>query len=338
VSRCLPPVHCGDSDSSASTRSPTFAQTGRARGAASPVPVPSAPGTASPCCARPPAHAPPDVKIALDQHLVPNHVNLSHSSILPRAYPRVVGWVDQFRAAFGSLSDRRHQGGAAADGRSEGVRCRGEQRPSNWQIRRPLARAMRGEPTAAEAKLWSRLRRSRSPGCASYGKRVIGRFIVDFFVRSEASWSRSTATCILTPWSETWERTRTLEALGLHVLRFRNAEVLWETEASSSAFASASLCILQTERQSRSSRALHVPPPRTRAGGQGGGVSRERPWRRESLAVLENAARDAMNGQAEETCSCATRLATRRPSGLRSSRRDRPASSAIAGLAAPFTR
>ena len=52
----------------------------------------------------------PTGRTALHQHLVPNHMNLIHPEHPPRGRTRDVdaGWIS-FRAAFGSLSERRHQ-------------------------------------------------------------------------------------------------------------------------------------------------------------------------------------------------------------------------------------
>jgi len=87
------------------------------------------------------------------------------------------------------------------------------------------ARELRKSMTPAEKRLWLYLRQLP---CRVLRQHPIGRYIVDFYVpqhrlvievdgdtHSEAAQQRYDA-----------ERTRRLEALGLRVLRFTNAEVL----------------------------------------------------------------------------------------------------------------
>lgn len=52
--------------------------------------------------------------------------------------------------------------------------------PELWQKLKPLARQMRKEPTAAEAKLWQRLRKEQIRGVKFRRQFAIDRFITDF--------------------------------------------------------------------------------------------------------------------------------------------------------------
>ena len=95
------------------------------------------------------------------------------------------------------------------------------------------ARCFRKRPTQAEAVLWQRLRCRQLGGLRVRRQQPVGPFIVDFFVPvsrlvieidggvhdDEAQRARDA------------ERQMQLEATGLRVLRFRNAEVLSDLEA-----------------------------------------------------------------------------------------------------------
>ena len=104
-------------------------------------------------------------------------------------------------------------------------------KPANWNLQKPLARLMRREPTAAERELWSRLRRRQVAGMRFLRQRVIGRFIVDFFCAEHRLTVEVDGDVHRDRVERDSERTQVLEALGLTVLRFQNAEVLRETDA-----------------------------------------------------------------------------------------------------------
>lgn len=95
------------------------------------------------------------------------------------------------------------------------------------------ARLMRKNLTAAESILWQRLRRKQVGGLRFRRQHPIGRFIVDFYcaearlvievdgeIHDEPGHTESDE-----------DRQRFLQALGLRVLRFRNAQVTRETDA-----------------------------------------------------------------------------------------------------------
>ncbi len=97
--------------------------------------------------------------------------------------------------------------------------------PSLWPDLKPKARAMRHEPTSAEAILWERLRNRRLGGYRFRRQHSVGRFIVDFLcldaqlvVEVDGPIHRVNA-------QRDRERKQKLESAGLHVLRFTNDEI-----------------------------------------------------------------------------------------------------------------
>ena len=117
VRRCLPPVHCSDSASKASTRGPTVSHTGRGRGplgrraaiAWSRVPADGHPRQPQLSRDRP-------LRPLLHQHFVPDDMYLIHpahppanpGSLDPASPHQALRW-STFRAANGLLSERRAQ-------------------------------------------------------------------------------------------------------------------------------------------------------------------------------------------------------------------------------------
>jgi very-short-patch-repair endonuclease len=95
------------------------------------------------------------------------------------------------------------------------------------------ARALRGNLTEAEQKLWYRLRRKQINGWQFYRQKPLGPYIVDFYCP---------AACLVVEvdGSQHFEaedaqldqvRDQYLDRLGLRVLRFDNRQVLLETDA-----------------------------------------------------------------------------------------------------------
>ncbi len=98
--------------------------------------------------------------------------------------------------------------------------------PELWHKLKPLARQMRKEPTAAEAKLWQRLRKNQIRGVKFRRQFAIERFITDFCAPS--------IRLIIEVDGPTHEYTQAedairqvyLESAGFTVLRFTNLDVL----------------------------------------------------------------------------------------------------------------
>ena len=102
--------------------------------------------------------------------------------------------------------------------------------PELWEKLKPLAREMRQTPTPAEDALWQRLRNRRVKNAKFRRQYGIERFVVDFVcvdtkliieVDGEIHDSQQELDEI---------RQAYLEALGFHVLRFRNEQILTEIE------------------------------------------------------------------------------------------------------------
>ena len=103
--------------------------------------------------------------------------------------------------------------------------------PELWAKIKPLAREMRGQPTAAEARLWSALRRKRMGGLRIRRQHVFERFIVDFYCPAAHLVIEVDGEIHDLRQQDDALRTEFLEALGLRVLRFRNDEVFADLEA-----------------------------------------------------------------------------------------------------------
>ena len=101
---------------------------------------------------------------------------------------------------------------------------------TRWASLRPFARAMRRLGTPAEEALWRRLRRDQL-GVRFRRQVVIGRFIVDFFCPARALAVEVDGSVHDGCEAYDAERERMLSALGIHVVRVRNEEVLLAIDA-----------------------------------------------------------------------------------------------------------
>jgi len=95
------------------------------------------------------------------------------------------------------------------------------------------ALAMRKQPTRAEAILWQRLRGKQLRGFRFRRQQTIDRFIVDFYCRQAQLVVEVDGSSHHSPEAAAYDeqRTRFLEDLGLSVLRFRNEQVIYESDA-----------------------------------------------------------------------------------------------------------
>src|SRR5271166_4194552 len=97
--------------------------------------------------------------------------------------------------------------------------------------RRDFARALRKQPTRAEEMLWERLRGSRLAGAKFRRQVPFDRYGVDFYCHAaklvvEIDGKQH-------EWFAEYDagRTEVLERLGLHIVRFTNAEVMDDLDA-----------------------------------------------------------------------------------------------------------
>ncbi len=102
-----------------------------------------------------------------------------------------------------------------------------------WNTLKPRARTMRKNPTPAEDRLWSRLRRKQVAGLRFRRQAPIGQFIVDFYCPSmrlviEVDGAIHDVPEIAERYAS---RQQYLESLGLRVVRFTNSDVLNELDA-----------------------------------------------------------------------------------------------------------
>jgi very-short-patch-repair endonuclease len=88
------------------------------------------------------------------------------------------------------------------------------------------ARQMRREPTTAEAKLWYHLRARRLDGLHFRRQQVMDGFIADFYCHALGLVVEVDGGVHQTQTQYDAERDRILQARGLRLLRFSNAEVL----------------------------------------------------------------------------------------------------------------
>lgn len=89
---------------------------------------------------------------------------------------------------------------------------------------------MRRNPTPAEAKLWSRIRKRQLAGFKFRRQHIIAGFIVDFYCPTlELIVEVDGPIHRYQPSQDAW-RTRILQARGLHVVRFSSEAVMDETE------------------------------------------------------------------------------------------------------------
>ncbi|AKG24371.1 hypothetical protein IJ00_00765 [Calothrix sp. 336/3] len=91
---------------------------------------------------------------------------------------------------------------------------------------KPLARQMRREPTAAENRLWQRLKNKQILGYKFRRQHAIDRFIVDFICNQAQLVIEVDGEIHDYTQQQDGIRQEFLESLGLRVIRFRNEEVL----------------------------------------------------------------------------------------------------------------
>jgi very-short-patch-repair endonuclease len=106
-----------------------------------------------------------------------------------------------------------------------------EVNPRLWGKLKPLARQMRKEPTAAEYKLWQRIRKQQVRGQKFRRQFTIDRFIVDFCCLSIRLVIEVDGPTHQYTEPEDAIRQEFLESLGFEVLRFQNLDVLNNIEA-----------------------------------------------------------------------------------------------------------
>ena len=94
----------------------------------------------------------------------------------------------------------------------------------------PRARSLRSNPTDAEKKLWSVLRRQQIDGHRFRRQHPIGGFVVDFVSLSEKLIIEVDGGQHAENVSADAERTAWLESRGYRVLRFWNNDVLSNTD------------------------------------------------------------------------------------------------------------
>ena len=99
-------------------------------------------------------------------------------------------------------------------------------------VKKQLARAMRSSPTPAERKLWNLLRGNQIVGMKFRRQQVIAGCIADFYcdrakliVEVDGTVHDSDDQRVRDS-----ERRKLFEARGLHEIRFRNEEVLYQTD------------------------------------------------------------------------------------------------------------
>ena len=98
--------------------------------------------------------------------------------------------------------------------------------PDLWEKLKPLARQMRREPTEAEHRLWQRLRDRQVMNCKFRRQHAIERFIVDFYCAEAGLVVEVDGPIHEYSLEQDVVRQGFLESMGLHVLRFRNDDVL----------------------------------------------------------------------------------------------------------------
>ncbi|MBP7961938.1 MAG: endonuclease domain-containing protein [Caldilineaceae bacterium] len=103
--------------------------------------------------------------------------------------------------------------------------------PDLWRRLKPLARQMRSEPTAAEQKLWQRLRKQQIHGTKFRRQMAIERFIVDFCSPQARLIIEVDGPIHDYQVDQDAIRQEYLEGLGFRVIRFTNLQVLNEIEA-----------------------------------------------------------------------------------------------------------
>jgi len=99
-------------------------------------------------------------------------------------------------------------------------------------LTKPLARQLRKNQTPAEQLLWSRIRRQQILGVQFYRQKPIAGYIVDFYCFSAKLVIEIDGSQHYEPDAIEYDtqRTKTLESLGLRVIRFNNVQVVQELE------------------------------------------------------------------------------------------------------------
>jgi very-short-patch-repair endonuclease len=114
-------------------------------------------------------------------------------------------------------------------------RARGRDRvfdkPGAYAVKLALARAMRAMPTAAEAALWQALRDRRLSGWKFRRQHVIGGYVVDFYCPALGLVIEVDGSVHDGRRAQDRQRDQDLTALGVQVLRLRNADVLERLES-----------------------------------------------------------------------------------------------------------
>lgn len=97
---------------------------------------------------------------------------------------------------------------------------------------KPLSRQLRNDMTDAERRLWACLRRKQLGGLQFYRQKPLAGYIVDFYCAAAQLVIELDGSQHHAPEAIEYDRqrTRTLEALGLRVIRFDNRQVLRELE------------------------------------------------------------------------------------------------------------
>ncbi|THG83790.1 endonuclease domain-containing protein [Pseudomonas sp. A-1] len=95
---------------------------------------------------------------------------------------------------------------------------------------KPLSRQLRNDMTDAERCLWACLRRKQLGGLQFYRQKPLAGYIVDFYCAAAQLVIELDGSQHHAPEAIEYDRqrTRTLEALGLRVIRFDNRQVLRE--------------------------------------------------------------------------------------------------------------
>jgi very-short-patch-repair endonuclease len=99
-----------------------------------------------------------------------------------------------------------------------------------WRKLKPLAREMRKDPTAAERKLWQRIRRKQIRGVKFRRQLAIDRFIVDFCSPSIRLIIEVDGPTHNTTKEADAHRQARLESYGFEVVRFTNRDILSNIE------------------------------------------------------------------------------------------------------------
>ncbi|KRD76870.1 endonuclease domain-containing protein [Lysobacter sp. Root983] len=103
--------------------------------------------------------------------------------------------------------------------------------PYRKDLKRP-ARRLRGAMTAAEQRLWLRLRRRQIEGVRFYRQKPLAIYVVDFYAAAAMLVVEVDGGQHFEPEALAADRIReeARAAMGLRVLRFDNRQVLLETE------------------------------------------------------------------------------------------------------------